>query len=171
MRIWPSRHHKARRLRNFGRMDSVLIHQVKRIRVKKMTNQNASQYDEEEILKRVAYYESLLNAWLSSRFESNKQLTTLSSLGLGLLVINGRHHGNELIYTIWLYAGAAFTGSIIINLIILYLNSSYIESIVSNDENTQSKLVEKLSSLSVVSYILFGIGVLATFLYYALGHV
>jgi hypothetical protein len=44
--------------------------------------------DSESIQKRVAFYTSLVNAWIQTRMEVDKTLIVISSAGIGFLIAN-----------------------------------------------------------------------------------
>ena len=49
-----------------------------------MSDENKNSLEEQ---KGVAYYSALVNAWITTRMEKDKQLLTLSAAGIGLIII------------------------------------------------------------------------------------
>lgn len=81
-------------------------------------------HQEKKMLQDAAYSEALLNAWITSRYELNRQIITLSTLGLGLLLIQDFNtEGDHLRQMFWLFASGSFLFSIILCLSFQDINS------------------------------------------------
>ncbi|GAW97983.1 MULTISPECIES: hypothetical protein [Colwellia] len=109
--------------------------------------------------KDLAFYSSTLNAWYTTRFEKDKHLLSLSSAGIGLLVTLLTAIGTNSVYTAIIYGLAliCFLISIISVLGVFSRNSTYLESVVSGNDNNDVILtiLDKTAVLSFVLGIIF----------------
>lgn len=67
--------------------------------------------DEENSLdeqKSVTYYSALVNAWIATRMEKDKQLLTLSSAGIGLIIFFQPKLSTLFEFWVWILAGGCF---------------------------------------------------------------
>lgn len=109
--------------------------------------------DKEE-QKEIAYYSSLLNAWVTTKMERDKVILTLSSGGIALLVTLlstvGVYNCLELI--LYVLAFISFSVAIFIVIKILDDNSKYIEDIIITKKVVEPKL-ERLDKITMISFI------------------
>lgn len=116
--------------------------------------------DKEE-QKEIAYYSSLLNAWITTKMERDKLILTLSSGGIALLVtlLSAIGIRNCLETILYILAFISFTITIIVIMVILDENSRYIEEIISSGKKTDPKLsrLDKFTMISFICGILFTI--------------
>ncbi|MDD3028840.1 MAG: hypothetical protein PHS57_00960 [Alphaproteobacteria bacterium] len=119
---------------------------------------------QEESDKNVAYYETFLGAWVENRMETDKQILTLSSAAIGLLMFFYKDLENPMQFSIWLIAGILFILSIVLVLCIFQSNSSFIECLIKEDNQVlQDTLEKKLQLLTAWAFRLFLLGVLSSF--------
>ena len=81
--------------------------------------------EQEERDKRVAHYDSLLKIWVDSRMVLLKQLLTLSTLAIGLLVSVFATPSNIFELSTWFFAGISFLVCILCILLTLIQNTSH----------------------------------------------
>jgi len=109
--------------------------------------------------KEVAYYSTLLGAWVDTKMEHDKSLLTLSSGGLGLLITLlstvGVKEKRELI--LYVFASLCFALTIILCIIIFERNAIYLKKVVTGYQNDDSFLtwLDCLNSFLFVSAIIF----------------
>ncbi len=126
---------------------------------------------EENMQKRVARYQTLFAAWTENSIEIDKQLLTLSTAALGLLVFIHEDLKGAWEKFFLICASILFIGTIIMILRTFYISRKYIGSVLNeNDKNnaekidTEEKLNDKSKRLDIFSLYTFGFGVLFTFL-------
>ncbi|MDR3560902.1 MAG: hypothetical protein P4N59_05615 [Negativicutes bacterium] len=113
--------------------------------------------------KEVVYYETFLKAWVDNRMETDKQLLTLSSLAIGLLMIFQDKLRTVSEFVLWLSAGGMFILTIFLILLIFRSNSSYIERLICEDNLPQQNIVERhLRHMTVLAFITFMLGIILT---------
>lgn len=89
---------------------------------------------------RVAYYDTLLKAWISNRVELYKQLLTLSVIAVGFLVtFSDKIQGSITIIIIWVLATSSFIISSIYIYTILGKNADYINVLLQKHQVEGSK--------------------------------
>lgn len=112
--------------------------------------------------KEVAYYSSLVNAWLQMKIEKDKHLLSLSTAGIGLLVTLATAVGVGSIYSasMFLLAVLSFVFCIGIVLYIFEKNAEHLEAVI----KSQSSAIQKLNLLDRVANFLFIIGIIFTLL-------
>ena len=93
--------------------------------------------------KEVAFYQTFLSAWVSSRMEKDKQVLTLSGFAIGLLVTFQSILLDVVSICIWLVSGGAFILSIILILRVFSQNSDYIEQVICDDDQKEKRRIEK----------------------------
>lgn len=91
--------------------------------------------EQEEMQKRVAYYQTLLSTWISNRMESDKQILTLSLALIGYLITFQSNIGDIYSSILWVLAFLFFIASIGLVLSIFSQNCEYIELIQNEDED------------------------------------
>lgn len=115
--------------------------------------------------KRTAFWQTVYSAWLLTRFELDKTLITLSSAGIGLVVTIVGLKTNVSCYEIRLLGLTSFffLSSILIALLIFFLNTGYVDRIIKGGE-PDSMPLEFLDIglgicfiLGVLSFVCFGI--------------
>ncbi len=108
--------------------------------------------------KKAAYYEAIVNAWVTTKFESSKHLLNLSAGGIGLLVTLAMTLEN-MNRALFIVAVSAFLVSVVATLLIFHFNAKHLERVVEEKE-VQSYL---LKMLDWISYICFFAGLALTF--------
>ena len=121
-----------------------------------MSDENKNSLNDQ---KEVAYYSALVNAWITTRMEKDKQLLTLSSAGIGLTIIFQPRLSSILEFGIWVISGICFLLSIGILLSIFSDNGNLIEAEIQDPEsNLKIKLDKRISFKTKVSVWLFILG-------------
>ena len=118
---------------------------------------------EEDMLKQVSYYETLVSAWVLSRLEKDKQIVTLSAVAIGWLTTFRSALTDVWSFLIWLFANLFFIGSIIVVLIVFTRNSDHIQIIIEQDGNydeRKSRHENGLRRLTSCAFTFFVIGVI-----------
>lgn len=127
-------------------------------------NEQSEDSAEIEIYKgrRVAYYAALVEAWIGTRMERDKQILALSSLGLGgLIALEQAGLENTTSFGLWVISGLLFLTAIFLALIILSLNANYIQKLAHDHESTDHE--GALRTLDKVLMTVFFLGVLSAF--------
>lgn len=110
----------------------------------------------------VAFYSALVEAWINTRMECDKQILSLSSLALGgLIAIQQKGLGDATSFIVWLCGGVCFVLAILLALIVLSMNAHYIEKLAEDSKSTRHEYLLKL--LDIALMILFVFGVVLTF--------
>ena len=93
--------------------------------------------------KEKVFYSAMISAWLNTKLERDKQLLTLSSTAIGLLVTLMRTMGVSDILQLWLYISSlsVFLITIVSIIYILGENSSHIENILNGNDIKSRKLM------------------------------
>jgi ABC-type multidrug transport system permease subunit len=129
-----------------------------------MSDKNKDLEQQEYMQKDVAFYQTFLTAWVENRMEVDKQLLTLSSLAVGLLMMFYDKLKDTTELTLWLIAGALFIATIILVLFVFRNNTKYIECLISNEDEEKKKAVEKkLQAQTVCAFWMFILAVISTF--------
>ena len=130
--------------------------------LKPVENEDAKQ---EDMQKQVAAYQANLSAWMANRMEKDKQVLTLSALGIGLLVTLRSELDDVCAFWVWLFAGGAFLLSVISILCVFQINSIYIKQIIRNDDKKKKEYTNDILKLSTwFADLMFAIGVIFTVL-------
>ena len=113
--------------------------------------------------KEVAYYSSLVNAWVQTKMERDKVIVSLSAGGIGLLVTILGTVGVSKVWQIYLY-GAAFLGFILTltcSILIFDKNSKHIEDVLNTGSRGDYSLkrIDKWSLTFFVIAVLFSISI------------
>lgn len=113
--------------------------------------------------KNVAHYSTMLGAFLQTKMERDKMLITLSAIGVGLLVTLLTTVGVQRRWEIWLYAAAllCFLATIAAMVAVLGINSRFIEEQLRQSNSTSKLKLRRLDRLSLVSFIVAGVFVVA----------
>jgi hypothetical protein len=116
--------------------------------------------EQENRAKGIAFYGSMVNAWVGTRMERDKTLLTVSSAGLGLLATLATKAGPStgLEFAFYLMAGASFLTTIICGVLVLGKNADHIEAVIAGN-NERDKLLDFLDRIIFWGFIL---GVLLT---------
>lgn len=121
-----------------------------------MSNENKNSLDEQ---KGVAYYSALVNAWITTRMEKDRQLLTLSSAGIGLIIIFQPKLNSVFEFNIWLLAGICFLFSIALLLSVFTDNGDLIEAEINQTKSIlKDKLDKRISLKTKISGWLFILG-------------
>ena len=143
--------------------------------------------DDEARQKRVAHYQTSLAAFFEHSMEIDRRLITLSTAGIGFLLIFydkffSKNVEETLEKIFWLSAGGLFILTIFIILFSLYINPDYIRCVISeNDEDKtdkdktdkdktdkdnskEIKLNNILKGLAAFSFVTFILGVSSAFI-------
>ena len=125
-----------------------------------MDNEDA----DEQKLKRVAFYQTFLSAWTENRMEKDKQVLTLSGLAIGLLTtLRSETDSSAFAFFVWILAGLSFISSIVLILRVFRKNTDYIETLLSDENQSRREDVEKeLRCHTYWANWLFVIGVVLT---------
>ena len=129
--------------------------------------------DPEYLYKKIAFYQTVLGAWVQTKMETDKQLLTLSGLAIGLLMVFQSKLNSTLQLVLWLSAGGLFVGTIITILFIFWNNSAHIEDVIAeNQEQDEEKKLEfkikvaimdkKLNRQTICAFVMFILGVILT---------
>jgi hypothetical protein len=126
-----------------------------------MSNENKNSLDEQ---KGVAYYSALVNAWITTRMEKDRQLLTLSSAGIGLIIIFQPKLNSIFEFNIWLLAGICFLFSIGLLLSVFTDNGDLIEAEINQSKSVlKAKLDKRISLKTKISGWLFILGAVLAF--------
>ena len=123
---------------------------------------------------RVSYYDSWVKAWIENRMELDKQLLTLSTLAIGLLISVFGEPKTVTQFWLWLFAELFFLACAFVILIIFGKNTEYIETLLEDHQtadDSEEKVIlgqkekEKtrlLNRLTMLAFLLFLFGSLLT---------
>lgn len=131
-----------------------------------MSDDPKNQSDPEEMAlyreRSVAYYGALVEAWINTRMERDKQILTLSSLALGgLVAFQATGLSDTWSLGLWFFSSISFIIAIFLALIILSLNARYIQRLAHDHSCTDYEGC--LQKLDIALMIVFFAGVLLTF--------
>ena len=126
-----------------------------------MSDENKNSLEEQ---KGVAYYSALVNAWITTRMEKDKQLLTLSAAGIGLIIIFQPKLSTIFEFWIWILSGVCFLLSICLLLSVFTDNGDLIEAeIVESKSILKDKLNKRVSLKTKLSGWLFVLGATLAF--------
>jgi hypothetical protein len=128
-----------------------------------MTDNDKNSLDNQN---KAAYYQALVNAWFTTRMEKDKQLLTLSSAGVGLIITFQSKLNTYLEFFLWLLTGFCFLTSIFLLLWILRKNSDLIEHTINNNDSI--KLEKRVSLMDTLVSVSFYLGVVLAFILYSI---
>ncbi len=127
-----------------------------------MSDENAELDEQKKMQKNVVYYQTFLNAWVEHSIEVNKQLLTLSTAAIGFLVFMYDKLNDDIEKILWLSTGGLFILTIILVLIIFYINPIYIRCVIdeNNEDKSKKKRRKKILSLLIrvlefITFIIF----------------
>jgi hypothetical protein len=100
------------------------------------------------------FYTAMVNAWLNTKLELDKQLLGLSVTAIGLLVTLLRTMGTSSSQQLYLFAGTLFSFlvTVISVFLILGINAQHIEKTVSNNKLQDNKYLEFLDIIAPISF-------------------
>ncbi len=123
--------------------------------------------DEQERLyeqKNVAFYQTFLSAWIENRMETDKQILTLSSLAIGLLMFFYDKLETPTEFVLWFVSVCLFLSAIITILCIFKKNCPFIEGLLNDEQTAEYTAIEKdLQKLTSRSFACFILGVVISF--------
>ena len=128
----------------------------------------AYEHDSMHDAKTVAFYSTVVQAWVATRMEKDRTLLSLAGGGIGLLATLlttvGPSSSTELL--LYILAGISFVGTIFVALLVLHWNSRHLEEVIksgkTDDDPRLIMLDRHLLRLFLVGVILTGvIGVLS----------
>lgn len=95
--------------------------------------------NDEQTSKRVAFYSSLVNAWVQTRMEVDKTLIVISSAGIGFLITLLTRNGGIScsLFLLYLAAFVSFFSVIVLCIMIFHRNSSYLEKVIKEDDEDE----------------------------------
>jgi hypothetical protein len=111
--------------------------------------------DPEQIQKRVAFYSSLVNAWIQTRMEVDKTLIIISSAGIGFLITLLANKGVTCAtaLVVYLVAFFCFFATIVLCVLILQRNSSYIRTLL-DDPKAKDPLLDTIDRAAKFTFAL-----------------
>ncbi|NMC35210.1 MAG: hypothetical protein GYA36_22555 [Veillonellaceae bacterium] len=115
--------------------------------------------EEPEVIKEKEqiYYSALLNGWINSRNEKDKQIITLSSLGIGLtlsIMTAVKDHFSICVLIGGVLIMGSFCYNIFLGLKILSINANYLSLIIKKEEEITSteEQLDKLDNRFITSF-------------------
>jgi hypothetical protein len=119
--------------------------------------------DEIEQHKQIAYYASILQAWQNTKMELDKNILTLSSGAIGLLVtfINTFGVKTQCEIILYIISIGAFLIAIISSLMIFNNNAKYLEKINQDSTYTNDPILGFLDKTLIITFV---IGIIGTIL-------
>ena len=119
--------------------------------------------DELEQHKQIEYYASVLQAWQNTKMELDKNILTLSSAAIGLLVtfINTFGVKTQCQIILYIISIGAFLGAIISSLMIFSNNAKYLEKIIKDPNYSNDPTLGFLDKTLVITFV---VGIVGTIL-------
>lgn len=110
--------------------------------------------------KEIEFYASVLQAWQNTKMELDKNILTLSSGAIGLLVtfINTFGVKTQCQIVLYIISIGAFLVAIISSLIIFNNNAKYLEKIIRDPSYTSDSILGFLDKMLIVTFIIGIIG-------------
>ena len=125
------------------------------------TSENTS--DDEFKLKKVAFYQEMVSAWITTTIEADKQAMGLSGLAIGLLMTFRGAIATSGDFVLWSLSGLSFFTAILVGMRVLYLNAKYVEEVVGGEnELVEAQVVNQLSKMTNLIYTFFIVGAALT---------
>lgn len=128
-----------------------------KVRANKQKEENKAIQDGKEI----EWYAALVNANFETRFELDRQLLTIASAAIGVLVSFMNDIINFPLFILWLTSGLAFLSTIVLALNIFKNNKFLLEAIINGQET--SLLDNSLKNKDIVMKCCFIFGVISLF--------
>ena len=119
--------------------------------------------EQEEMQKRVAYYQTLISTWISNRMELDKRILTLSLLTIGYLITFQSNIDDIYSSILWFSAFGFFAFSIGLILLIFQQNCEYIETMHNEDEDKVISVDKSLELKTRLALYSFATGIGLTF--------
>ena len=116
--------------------------------------------DEENQQKEILWYQSTVDAWYETRMEVDKQILTLSALGIGLLMTLTKGFTNPHVVVLWCAAAVSFLVSIFLILQIFSKNSDYLVVLI--QETDEKHHSNRLRFMTLWAHGLFFLGAVIT---------
>jgi len=114
---------------------------------------------DEHALKRVARYQEMMAAWMTTQIEPDKQAMGLSGLAIGLLVAFRNELDTGAAFVLWIVAGLCFFSALLAGMRIMYLNAHYLGKELSDDsEADKTSALMGLSRMTTMIYSFFLLG-------------
>jgi hypothetical protein len=114
---------------------------------------------EEEIQKKVAFYTTLINAWVATKMEVDKTLIVISSAGIGFLImlIGNQGINSTTDFVIYVSAIVSFIAVIFLCVVVFQRNAKYLKSLIKNPDLKDSFLdfVDKAAKLFFALGLIF----------------
>ena len=112
--------------------------------------------------KEIEWYAALVNANFTTRFELDRQLLTIASAAIGVLVTFMSDINSLLMSGLWFFAGVCFLATIMFSLNIFKNNRYLIECILNNQET--SFLDNSLRNKDIMMKWCFIVGIITLFI-------
>lgn len=112
--------------------------------------------------KEIEWYAALVNANFETRFELDRQLLTIASAAIGVLVSFMNDVDKLFLFILWLTSGLAFLSTIVLALNIFKNNKFLLEAIINGQET--SLLDNSLKNKDIVMKCCFILGIITLFL-------
>jgi hypothetical protein len=115
--------------------------------------------------KETAFYAALVNGWLTTLHEKDKQLLTISCLAIGFLMLIPANGQYQVIF--FILAALPFLLCIVTILLFIFnLNAKKIEHTIANDIEKSAETSGQMKVLDILSTSLFCCGLILTVAYY-----
>jgi hypothetical protein len=111
--------------------------------------------DDLESQKQVAFYEALVNAWITTRMERDRTLLVLSAGGIGLLVTllttAGPASSLELVF--YVSAGVAFAAASVLLIIVFDMNGDHLREVILDGRKGDDPTLKVLDRLVFLCFV------------------
>lgn len=104
-----------------------------------MADDGENENHDQEASRRDVFFTACLNAWIETRMEKDRQVLTLSSLAIGLLMVFHDKLETSAQFSLWLGAALLFLACAILVLMIFSQNADYLEVAHAYDEKAKTK--------------------------------
>lgn len=128
-----------------------------KLRANKQKEENKAVQDGKEI----EWYAALVNANFETRFELDRQLLTIASAAIGVLVSFMNDISSLFLFILWLVSGLAFLSTIVLALNIFKNNKFLLEAIINGQET--SLLDNSLKNKDMIMKCCFILGIITLF--------
>ncbi|MBL4693299.1 MAG: hypothetical protein JKY92_08235 [Magnetovibrio sp.] len=116
--------------------------------------------EEESQQKEILWYQTTVDKWYQNRMEGDKQVLTLSGLGIGLLMTLNDDLTNKFSITLWIGAAICYFLAMFLILVIYKKNADYLLALI---KNADVKMLGKaIGSLTKIAFGLFLFGAFLT---------
>ena len=125
--------------------------------------ENDDQLKKTELMqKNVVYYQVMLEAYIESRNEIDRQLLILSTAAIGLLLAFSDKVNTCLSKVLLLIAAVLFLVTILVILRIFHLNAEIIKHELKSNNDLVQRVSDRMDCLDKMVKVLFSIGVVST---------